>query len=1384
MPSNGTAFPAYLRVEYDDRTGFREFEAAAGASINRTKQQFQAGFSDVQRIISDALSRPRGSTGALDIDTAGLRRAASDAQAYAIAAREVSQAAERAARSTQDTTEATRIYVQASRAAAIEAQRQAADLLAQANAHDRLQAELAQTASGTQAVVAAQNRGSREAQLNIASMGQQRQGLIQVGQQLQDITVGFASGQRAGTIFAQQLPQLALALQNMGLEAGGAGGRLAAFARFLSGPWGIALTVAIPLVALFGQSLFDTGEESDKLKDKSLSLQGALETVGIATENARKALEDYNRTQAESSESTALEKERLIALARARVQETIAIRDNIVARIEALQLADRELRRSGDRGAFGFGAGADGLTDDLTSARGAAETARQALNNLRIERAQIGADIATDPIARINDQYDRMADAAITAARGNDRLTASLEGTLAAINRQKNAALDAQRASTRESRRASRDPGELTGFLSPLAGRSVQGNYGQVRGDRRHAGVDLATPVGTPVQAAAAGTVITVGNDPGGYGNYVIVDHGGGTTTRYAHLLRATKTRGQAVAAGEQIALSGNTGRSTGPHLHYEVRRGGRAVDPRTGRFPTDSLDAGRDSQRIIERQAREAEQLQRAIDGAAEATSRLRGQFDAVPKDIDRATAAQIDLQQIIDASEARLRDRASLNAEQIAALEATIASARETKDTLIPEALRRPVRDQLADGERDIEIGRLRVQGREEEAAALEDQYRLMDLLGVESADLLATELQRRGLAADTLDQYIAQRQELERQNREAERLDRSGRSVRAQLEQVDGIRSSLERGLARLPSDAAGAVTGLLDDLQSQFRDLFARSTIDRLFGDTFAELENELRNDPRSRADRAVEESSQRAAAQLDALTQAARTFGEYVANGGNSDILVVGPSGGGKGVFAANDNSGDPADIFNRTFTRLFERYLGKGSPLARDFGSILSGYAQAGPLGAGINGLNALVGDGSPIGALLSSASKALPQIAIALEASQALSSLLGNDQVKNGKTLGVISPFLTAIFGSALRGSATIGGGSADNFAVSVRGNSGRYRSAAEEGAQSVIATVQQIAERLGGTVDASRGSVSIGIRKGDYRVDTTGRGVTRTSRGAIDFGDDAEAAARAAAIDLIQDGVIVGLREGTRRLIQATGDLDAQLQKALDFESVFTRLKEYKDPVGAALDTLDKEFTRLNRIFGEAGATAAEYAQLEELYGIERAKAVKEAGERVTASLRGLFDSLTVGNDARSLRERQGFARANYDPLAARVAAGDQSAYDDFAKAAQELLDIQRQISGSTTDYFSLLDQVTALTKTRIDAETNIASISSGRSSPFNSDGTPAGIVPDNGAVVSAIENQTNALLAGLQGFAADIIRAAIYSSQGGGAAREVGFRTAAAL
>lgn len=117
----------------------------------------------------------------------------------------------------------------------------------------------------------------------------------------------------------------------------------------------------------------------------------------------------------------------------------------------------------------------------------------------------------------------------------------------------------------------------------PLApGYEITTRFGEPRargGAGRHAGMDLAAPEGTPVDAACGGIVVAAGR-AGGYGNLIKVQHAGGIHTRYAHLSRIDVAVGERVRAGQRVGRVGDTGRSFGPHLHFEVRTGELAVDP------------------------------------------------------------------------------------------------------------------------------------------------------------------------------------------------------------------------------------------------------------------------------------------------------------------------------------------------------------------------------------------------------------------------------------------------------------------------------------------------------------------------------------------------------------------------------------------------------------------------------------------------------------------------------------------------------------------------------------------------------------------------------------------------------------------------------------
>jgi murein DD-endopeptidase MepM/ murein hydrolase activator NlpD len=124
-------------------------------------------------------------------------------------------------------------------------------------------------------------------------------------------------------------------------------------------------------------------------------------------------------------------------------------------------------------------------------------------------------------------------------------------------------------------------PRSILRFAWPIAA-PVGDRFGP-RGAMFHTGLDFPAPYGTPVSAAGYGCVASVGWDPSGYGNLVVIRHRFGMTSWYAHLSSIAVSRGTCLLAGARVGTVGATGRATGPHLHFELRLRGAAVDPLTG---------------------------------------------------------------------------------------------------------------------------------------------------------------------------------------------------------------------------------------------------------------------------------------------------------------------------------------------------------------------------------------------------------------------------------------------------------------------------------------------------------------------------------------------------------------------------------------------------------------------------------------------------------------------------------------------------------------------------------------------------------------------------------------------------------------------------------
>jgi murein DD-endopeptidase MepM/ murein hydrolase activator NlpD len=180
--------------------------------------------------------------------------------------------------------------------------------------------------------------------------------------------------------------------------------------------------------------------------------------------------------------------------------------------------------------------------------------------------------------------------------------------------------------------------GEQRGQLAaPVRGRQSSG-YGMRRHpilgySRMHAGLDFAAPYGAPIYAATDGRVVYSGRH-GGHGKYVKINHGGGLATGYAHMSRIVANSGEFVRRGEIIGYVGSTGLSTGPHLHYELYRNGRTVDPRSVKFTTMAQLTGNDLRQFRNRLA-ELKSLKAGPQEPMQSAEKPRIKLTEEPKEI-----------------------------------------------------------------------------------------------------------------------------------------------------------------------------------------------------------------------------------------------------------------------------------------------------------------------------------------------------------------------------------------------------------------------------------------------------------------------------------------------------------------------------------------------------------------------------------------------------------------------------------------------------------------------------------------------------------------------------------------------------------------------------
>ncbi len=449
------------------------------------------------------------------------------------------------------------------------------------------------TASGKQIETALTKAEAAAARANgrlVNSQAQVRQSTLSLGQQFNDFSTQVLSGGSVVTAFAQQSGQAAFALQGMN-------GALGTVGRFLAGPWGTIAIIATTVLAGFVTKLIQQNDELDKVVDKLKKDAKETETARQAkdiyrrsTEGVYEAIRELNAETGKSIKSTREQETATLAAALANRNRAVAIREELQAQLEQRRdqargqlMAAQQPNQRGEMAALGLSAAQKAVDEAeaaLTRNQAAVTEAQQSVRNATISIAARAADDTSTAAGRVNLQYDRMKEAAIAAARGNDQLTRSLAGTLGAIERQRQASLEAQR----EERSAESRGDGVSRFTSRaqalgVAGRELQGAGLRVSENEQFGGITPGVHSSTHRNAidVNVGRGVTEANVPD-------------LKSRFDQLARSYQARGYRVIWNGRVYAPGGDGpggTAAGhqDHLHLEAPQTivGRATQASTG---------------------------------------------------------------------------------------------------------------------------------------------------------------------------------------------------------------------------------------------------------------------------------------------------------------------------------------------------------------------------------------------------------------------------------------------------------------------------------------------------------------------------------------------------------------------------------------------------------------------------------------------------------------------------------------------------------------------------------------------------------------------------------------------------------------------------------
>lgn len=1222
-------------------------------------------------------------------------------------------------------------------------------------------------------------RGTEANHLMVNSQRAARVASIQFGQQMQDVVIQTQMGTKAITIFTQQVPQMAFALSGLEGNANKTLSKLGAFGSFMAGPWGAAIFAATAILGPFIADLFMVGDESEKATKKTYDFSQGIDVLRLTAVNAAEAMKQL----ADATKGAIKEQGTFIA-------SNLATADQAVSALEA-RLAQnkatlKKLQDDADANILNPFYQPDltrikSYKDTIAADETALASARMAQTNAEVADSQMRVTDAVDASAaamnrynealgQLNAQYARSKDDPIgTTSDGSFISRKDYEAKLQVLKKSLKDAQDAAKPST----------GQYGREIDLEQAKSIAAGAGfRVTSDRRTIAeqqwlYDNKRTAENPVAKPDA-------NAPHVRGNALDIAFGPGVTE--ASLKKAYQDQGVRLTK-----ILKETG-----HFHIEWSTSGADKASR------EAQELARFGQEAADRIARIGERWNeqpRMVDAIKDSTRQL----DKIMKDletrkpagwqsmVEAAKKAQEAAANFIDNDITKWTEESNQQWEiqklmlagydDEAAKVAEIARRTKTQGELTAEQTQR-IREQV---QLEQDRGRAMQKAQEIQNAYLDASRSIRgELEAIFSGDgslanfgkifqRLNSKILVEKLFGDMfrdLDKWVMKNTGLDDAT---QKLTDNTNTLGNSLLHLEGVVDSVSAGLSGGASSGAaiakavGAGSGLTSIASVVSAAAAKVAANDEIVVNGRKPTSGTPTVNDLTPMDFFKQSGDQMAKSMTKALDAAfdVQFFGKFAGalGGAFAGLGATGgsPLGAGLGLLASIPALGGQDGIFGKmlggatgaTQLGLLSQSLGiGGSTAGAQIGGALGSLIPGGSLIGSVLGL-AIGGKKMSIGKMLGG----LAGSAIGAGAGGALGSMVGLGSLGGpvGAVIGlVLGGLLGGLFGSKPKGSGTIsnsgysGSANRDNITENLTSLGGGVNSA-----------IDKIASALG--VKAGSYALSVGMYKDWYQVSNIANDPLigkaeynqKSSNEAYD-GKDAQAALVAAIKVAIQQGAFKAIGATANRILSnGSSDIDQALQDTKDFMDVFKTLKQYTDPVGAALDELDSKFTHLKDIFIQNGATAEEYAQLEKLYGIERAKAIESNNNQIIGSLKNLVEQMTQGDMGLSLKDRLGNAMGDYSSLESRVKAGDVTAYDAYAKSAQTVLDLNRQINGSQDGYWSTFDQIKGVASGAIDAQTSLTSASANRDSPFS-----PSAVNDNASVVGAIDAQTAALAARLDG------------------------------